>query len=231
MKDLQKIIITSLVVVVGIFCSPFIIYSTFMFVWGIEYEIEDYFQEKAIKKATKSIQPLEVHDEVYDIKIVMFGIANSEFEYHYDGSKFVIDEVHYDMSSDIFSHLCSEYLYSYLGTDYDMQMIDAICGVINSYNLEYEFVEGYGYRGYYYGDCYVYGRYDEAYLNGQYLELSLRPTEGYSTVLRFDLELEPDSIEQQIISDLKKIDHKTEEQRLSSVENLLGLVKTVLTIR
>lgn len=200
-----------------------------MGIWGIQSAVEDYIENRAIEKAKASIVPFRVDNKEYDITTVVFGISNSEFTYEYDGSQFVIQGLDYKMGASAFDHKCTRFLYSSNKDGNDVQLINDICNLLNQYDLDYKYIDGYGYRGFLYGNCYIFGEYDASYLNGQYLEISLRPTEGPNTILRFDLELSPNSLEYEIISDLKRIDHIKEENRVASIENLLGLIKPMDT--
>lgn len=224
LTKIAKYVLFSLVLLV---MSPFLLYFTVMAVWRIEYTVEDFIRNQKISRATSVIQPIYVDGQAYDIATIMIGISHSDVEYSREGDAFSIDHITYHMDSDVFDHYCSAWFHSYNHEDDDVEMIDDICSILNSYDLNYEFIEGYGYRGYFYGDGYVYGRYDASYLNGQYLELSLRPIEGKNIVLRFDLELPPDSLDYQIISDLKAMEHASDQSRVSSIHNILALVTPV----
>lgn len=204
--------------------SPFILYGIVMSAWKVEYTIEKFFRNQAISRATSVIEPFYVDGQSYDITTVMLGIANSQVEYSNDGSNFTIDRLNYHMDSSVFHHYCSTSLQSYNREEHDIDLINDICTVLNGYNLDYNFIEGYGYRGFFYGDGYVYGRYDTSYLNGQYLEISLRPLEGKNIVLRFDLQLDPASLDYQIISDLKSMEHASHQDRVNSIHNILEQV-------
>lgn len=223
MINLIKIVKYSLLSLVLLGMSPFILYFLVMSVWRVEYTFEKFFKNQAIDRAASVIEPLYVDGTFYDITTVMIGVSNSEVEYSREGDTFSIDSITYHMDSGVFHHFGSAWLYSYNREEHDIELINDICTIINGYDLDYKFIEGYGYRGFYYGDGYVYGRYDEAFLNGQYIEISLRPIEGKNTVLRFDLELDPDSIEYQLVSDLKAMEH-AQDGTVSSVYNVLGLI-------
>lgn len=224
MINLSKLL-KSLIFSAIIFClAPYLLYFLIMGVWRIQYMAEDFFQTQAINRATSVIEPFYVDGQFYDITTIIFGVANSEIEYSREGDAFSIDRINYDIDSGVFHRYASGSLNSYEREGYDIDLINDICTVLNGYNLDYEFLEGYGYRGFFYGDGYVYGSYSASYLHGQYIEITLKPTEGKNIVLRFDLELDPDSLDYQIISDLKAMEHASEQDRVNSLHNILALI-------
>ncbi|MFI3253164.1 MAG: hypothetical protein R3Y63_02320 [Eubacteriales bacterium] len=227
MKILLQIGRNFLVMVCFVFMSPFILYGIVQVIWNIYCTIEDFMEDTAIAWAASSIEQFQVDNQHYDIATIVFGISNSEIEYRYDGTQFVIENLAYKMGSGVFDHKCTQFLRSHDKDSNDKQLINDICHVLNQYDLDYQYIDPYDYRGFLYGDTYVFGQYSESYLNGQYLEISLRPIQGPNTILRFDLELSSDSLEYDIINDLKAIDNVKNESLVTSVHNLLGLINTV----
>lgn len=211
-------------VIILILLSPFILFGIFGIVGKIQHTIENTIEEKATENAISLIEPFKVDNNQYDISTIIFGISNTKIEYEFDGTKFVIESMKYNMDSSAFNDKCTYWLHSYNIKDNDVQLINDVCKVLNKYDLEYEYVEGYIYRGSMYGEGYVYGSYDESYLHGQYLEITLRPIEGEYTVLRFDLELSPDSVEYGIINDLRDIDNISQSEIPWSIGSLLQAI-------
>lgn len=226
MSNTLKIAIAFLLSVLLFLMSPFILYKLVDDVWSVYCMVDQYIEDKTVEKASKSIEQLAVNNDVFDIKTVVFGISNSEIEYEIKDSRLLITNLEYKMGSGVFNNFCTHWLHSYNTDGNDVQLINDICKVLNKYDLDFSYVDGYSYRGFYYKEGYVYGRYDESYLNGQYLEISLRPIEGPNIIIRFDLDLNLDSVEYQIANDLRGIENASDEYIVGSFYNLLGLINS-----
>lgn len=224
MRKIFTVVVGLIIVVVLVLLSPIIFFGTMGVIGRIEYSIQKSKEDKATEAAKSLIEPFKIDGEEYDIGIIIFGISNSNIEYSNTGEGFVIDSVEYEMGSSAFNNKSTYWLYSYNEDGNDVQLINDICRVLNNYDLDYEYVDTYIYRGSGYGDSYVFGGYDTAYLNGQYLEITLRPVDWQSIVLRFDLELLADSLEHQIIMDLRGIENVDESEIPWSIANLLDLI-------
>lgn len=224
MSDIMKIGVALLLAFILLLLSPIIFFGILGVIGRVEYTIQKTTEDRATEKAKSSIEQFKVNDNKYDISTVIFGISNSEIEFEYDGEKFIVEGFEYNMGTSAFNDKCTYWLHSYNKDGNDIQLINDICKVLNKYDLEYEFVDTYIYRGSGYGDGYIFGEYDTGYLNGQYLEITLRPIEGEYTVLRFDLDLVSGSVESDIIKDLRGIETINEAELPWSIGTLLGLI-------
>lgn len=213
-----------LIIAVLILLSPLIFFVILGVVGRVEYTIQKTIEDRAVEKASLSIEQFEVEDKKYDIMAIVVRISNTEIEYEQKDSRLEISNFQYKMGSSIFNNFSTHGMYSYNKEENDIQFINDICKVLNQYDLDYNYVDGYSYRGFYYEEGYLFGRYDESFLNGQFIEISLRPIEGQNIILRFDLELSPDSVEYQIVQDLRAIENARDEYSVSSFYNLLGLI-------